>query len=223
MSFVVPAYNEEENVERLLSELESCLPGAPIILVDNGSQDRTAAVASQFGARVLTEPRRGKGWALHAGIQACRTEFCFTVDADLRGLSRFHVSLAESGLHALTRVVRLSLKREAADAPVTRLLASPLLSASSAWNPSEPLGGMQLVRRDFFLGLHLAGGWGVDVGLCLGALASDAYSEVQVEGLAHRRKPLDEYGQMSREVAAAILQTLGLVPWSHSDCVRCGS
>lgn len=44
-----------------------------IIVVDNGSTDNTAAVAQQSGARIVTEPRRGYGYACLAGIAALHT------------------------------------------------------------------------------------------------------------------------------------------------------
>jgi glycosyltransferase involved in cell wall biosynthesis len=66
---IIPALNEEEPIGHVVS-------GVPrdrvdeVIVVDNGSTDRTAAVAREAGARVVREPRRGYGYACAAGAAA---------------------------------------------------------------------------------------------------------------------------------------------------------
>jgi glycosyltransferase involved in cell wall biosynthesis len=64
---VIPAYNEERSIELVIEHIP---PGllSEIIVVDNGSTDRTASVARAAGATVLSEPRRGYGQACLTGI-----------------------------------------------------------------------------------------------------------------------------------------------------------
>src|SRR3989442_13052738 len=78
VALILPALDEEQNVAAMLDELARAtqpdgLPGlalAQIIVVDNGSTDRTAAVARERGAQVVLAPRRGYGQAWLAGIAA---------------------------------------------------------------------------------------------------------------------------------------------------------
>jgi len=63
----IPAWNEEENLPAVLGELHAGLPEADILLVDDGSTDRTAAVAKDRGAEVLSF---GENRGLRAGIAA---------------------------------------------------------------------------------------------------------------------------------------------------------
>ncbi|MGH9359114.1 MAG: glycosyltransferase family 2 protein [Terriglobia bacterium] len=68
-ALIIPALNEAESIGRVLAQL----PRArlqEIIVVDNGSQDNTAAVARDAGARVVLETRRGYGRACQTGISA---------------------------------------------------------------------------------------------------------------------------------------------------------
>lgn len=65
VAVVIPALNEERALGQTLAELP---PVGLLIVVDNGSTDRTAEVAREGGAEVLAEPRRGYGQACQAGI-----------------------------------------------------------------------------------------------------------------------------------------------------------
>ncbi len=59
-ALIIPALNEEQSIGRVLDEIPAGLY-LTVFVVDNGSSDRTAAVAEAHGARVLVEPRRGYG------------------------------------------------------------------------------------------------------------------------------------------------------------------
>lgn len=65
---IIPAVDEEEAIGLVLAEVPPVV--AEVIVVDNGSSDRTAEVARVAGARVVAEPRRGYGQACLAGIAA---------------------------------------------------------------------------------------------------------------------------------------------------------
>lgn len=65
---IIPALDEEEAIGLVLAEIPKVV--SEVIVVDNGSSDRTAEVARAAGARVVEEPRRGYGQACLAGIAA---------------------------------------------------------------------------------------------------------------------------------------------------------
>ena len=65
---IIPAVDEEEAIGHVLAEVPSIV--SEVIVVDNGSRDRTAEVARAAGARVVAEPRRGYGQACLTGIEA---------------------------------------------------------------------------------------------------------------------------------------------------------
>jgi 4,4'-diaponeurosporenoate glycosyltransferase len=88
VSVIIPARDEEHSLPRLLRSLAS-QPAKPrqIIVVDDGSTDRTADLARQFGATVipsqpLPEGWRGKTWACHQGAQVASSDLLLFVDAD---------------------------------------------------------------------------------------------------------------------------------------------
>jgi glycosyltransferase involved in cell wall biosynthesis len=70
VSVIIPALNEEEPIADVVRECVATKIPSEIIVVDNGSNDRTADRAREAGARVVSEPRRGYGRACLAGIRA---------------------------------------------------------------------------------------------------------------------------------------------------------
>ena len=66
---IIPALDEEGGIAQTVARLDRRLIHE-IIVVDNGSRDRTAERATAAGARVITEPRRGYGSACLAGVRA---------------------------------------------------------------------------------------------------------------------------------------------------------
>ncbi|MFN4033231.1 MAG: glycosyltransferase family 2 protein [Fimbriimonadales bacterium] len=96
---IVPAYNEAERIERVLSVLAQCPALHEILVVNDGSADETAAVALQFArqhaeppVRVINLPvNRGKGGAMFAGATATDADVIIFFDADLIGLKPDHV------------------------------------------------------------------------------------------------------------------------------------
>ena len=70
VTVIIPAVDEEAAIGQVLAEIPKVV--SEVIVVDNGSRDRTAEVARAAGARVVSEPRRGYGQACLAGIAAAR-------------------------------------------------------------------------------------------------------------------------------------------------------
>lgn len=82
---IVPAFNEEQSLGAVISEIRSC--GYQVLVVNDGSTDDTADVAKASGARLLDLPiNLGVGGALRAGFKyACEREFQAVVQVDADG------------------------------------------------------------------------------------------------------------------------------------------
>ncbi|MGH3062461.1 MAG: glycosyltransferase family 2 protein, partial [Gaiellaceae bacterium] len=82
----VPAWNEEANLPAVLLELAAGLPGADVLVVDDGSTDGTARVAHEQGAAVVSfEENRGLPYGVAAGYAYASEHgyaLCGRVDAD---------------------------------------------------------------------------------------------------------------------------------------------
>jgi glycosyltransferase involved in cell wall biosynthesis len=114
----VPAWNEEQNLPAVLDELKRELPDADVLVVDDGSTDRTAEIAREHGADVLSF---GENRGLRAGIaagyeQALRRgyAFCGRVDAD-----------GQHPAHELRRLLEIVRRGEADVAVGSRFVSGP--------------------------------------------------------------------------------------------------
>ena len=89
VSVIIPCHNEEESIAKVLKGFHKGMLAKEafhfdLIVVDNNSTDRTAKIAKQAGARVITETHKGKGNALRAGFQniAPDAEYVVMIDGD---------------------------------------------------------------------------------------------------------------------------------------------
>jgi glycosyltransferase involved in cell wall biosynthesis len=86
ITVLFPCLNEEaaigECVDRALAALAKTGETGEVLVVDNASTDRSAEIAREHGARVVTETRRGYGSAYLRGLQEARGEYVVMLDAD---------------------------------------------------------------------------------------------------------------------------------------------
>ena len=153
---VFPCLNEERALPWILTRLPD---GYRAIVVDNGSTDRSAEVAREHGALVVTEPRRGFGSAAHAGLLAATAPIVAFCDADAsmdpRDLPRV-VDPVASGTADLVLGRRRPTTRGAWPLHAriaNRALASLMRGATKL--PLHDLGPMRAVHREAMVALDL--------------------------------------------------------------------
>lgn len=154
---VIPAYNEEGNIARVLRVLVPMEAVDEIIVVSDGSTDRTAEVARRYRRVRVVELERnvGKGGAMMAGARATDAEVLLFLDADLVGLRRHHV------LAMLDPVLRGQ-----ADMALG-VFDEGRLATDLAQKLAPQLSGQRAVRRRLLEGVPglEASGFGVEVAL----------------------------------------------------------
>ena len=80
ITVIIPCLNEEQGIERVLSRMPGFVD--QVIVVDNGSTDRTPEVARGFGAQVIREEVRGYGRAYKSGFAKATSDVIITLDGD---------------------------------------------------------------------------------------------------------------------------------------------
>ena len=82
VAVVIPCYNEAGAIGRVVREFRAQLPSARIYVFDNGSTDRTVEEATQAGAVIRHERRRGKGHVIRSMFQQVNADIYVMVDGD---------------------------------------------------------------------------------------------------------------------------------------------
>lgn len=82
VAVLIPCYNEEQTVGKVIDDFRSVLPGASIWVYDNNSTDDTARIAREHGAHVRREPRQGKGNAVRQMLRDIDADCYLMVDGD---------------------------------------------------------------------------------------------------------------------------------------------
>lgn len=170
---VLPCLNEAEALPTVLDALPD---GYRALVVDNGSSDDTVAVARAWGARVVVEPRRGYGAAVHSGLEHARSELVAVIDAD--------GSLDPAALPELARIVssgsadlavgrRCSVDRQLVPwhARAGNAALAALLRRRGV--PVRDIAPIRVARREQLLGLGITDrGFGYPLELLLRAAAA---------------------------------------------------
>ncbi len=168
VSVVIPCLNEADNIEECVREAQTVLAAhglsGEVIVVDNGSDDGSGAIARGAGARVLEEPRRGYGQAYLTGFAAARGDYVVMIDADLTydfaEIPRFVHELDEGA--ELVMGNRLDGVQPGAMSILSRI-GNPILSGFLNTLYGTPVGdahcGLRALRREILplLDLHSTG------------------------------------------------------------------
>jgi hypothetical protein len=179
-----------------------------VIVVDDSSIDQTAEIARAAGAVVITSSMLGKGISMRDGVAVARFEFVVFLDGDLSGLQPNIISDMVSPLRN-NQADFIKAKFGRGGGRVTELTAKPMLKVffPELAHFSQPLGGIISGRVSLFKNLSFEAGYGVDIGLLLGALRKGArLAEVDIGSLEHESQPLTDLTSMAFEVSRVIHQ-----------------
>lgn len=231
VSVVMPALDEEPTVGEIVSGVVSLRDETglvdEILVIDSGSVDGTAKVATSAGARVYhrddilpeygTQP--GKGEVLWKGLAVATGDILVYVDADL---TDFRTSFVTGLLGPLLTDPSVGLVKAFYDRPlldvspagggrVTELAARPLLNAyfPRLAGVVQPLAGEYAARRELLESLPFAAGYGVETGLLIDAVREyglDAVAQVDLGHRTHGHQDTAALGRMAATILATVLR-----------------
>lgn len=159
---IVPAFNAAQYLPRLIGEISSTFPLENILIVDDGSTDKTAEVIEDIACRALTFSRnKGKGAALKAGFDFARSngyDAVITIDADLQHspdhLSEFKKLYERADIIIGTRTISPALM------PLHRMLSNNLtsliISIMGAMRIRDSQSGYRLIKTAVLDNLRLS-------------------------------------------------------------------
>lgn len=205
---VIPAKDEADRIG-LTVKSALTLPGVDlVVVVDDGSSDRTGRVARAAGARVVRHSRnRGKAAAMETGAEAVRLlddgppRHLLFLDADLAGTAEAAAPLVapvRAGEADMTIAVFATRVKLAGHGLVVRLSKEGIRRATG-FEATQPLNGQRCLTREAFEAARpLAHGFGVETALTIDLLRKGyRVREVEVE-MAHRATGSDWRAQLHR-------------------------
>ena len=234
ISVCLPAYNEEGTVGNIVGSIRRALVEQAhlvdeIVVMDDGSEDNTAAFAREEGAtvhrvdQVLPEVGlgSGKGNALWRSLAVTEGDLVVWIDADIYNFRpHFVTRLVEPLLQrSETHLVKAFYRRPLHGAPtgggrVTELMARPLIAALFPHLAGivQPLGGEYAGRRTLLESVPFVEGWGVEIGLLIDVAAAagiDAIAQCDLGTREHRNRPLEQLSPQAMAVLVTCLRRAG--------------
>ncbi len=156
VSVIVPAKDEEKNIGKVIEGIKASCKDCELIVVDDGSEDRTSEVAESLGCRVLRlEENHGKGFACRLGAENASSQKIVFIDADGQFYSEEIPKLAEK----LNECDIAIGSRDWEAVPIQRRLSNRfsrfLVNSATKSRYRDVLCGFRAVRRDSFIKLGL--------------------------------------------------------------------
>jgi len=162
LSVVIPAYNEEQGIADIARRVLAIRPrlaevgidNLELLVVDDGSRDRTAETAEAIeGVTLIRHPRnRGYGAALKTGFAKSSGELIGFLDADGTYPAEYFPALCELALNGSDLVIGSRMAGASSEMPITRragnLFFAALLSAVGAARVTDSASGMRVFKRE---------------------------------------------------------------------------
>ncbi|MDR2623668.1 MAG: glycosyltransferase [Methanobrevibacter sp.] len=207
VSIVIPSYNEERDIGTIVSIVKKISYVDEVIVVDDGSYDKTAIKASEAGAVVISHTsNQGKGSAIETGLKHSKGDIIAFIDGDLQNLSPKQVdAMIKPIMEGKTDITKTKFKRE--HGRVTELTAKPLLNFFfPEINLEQPLSGQFAGKRSDLVKIRLEKDYGVDVGIILDADANGLkVEEVDIGEIKHDSSSLEDLHNMANEVVRTVV------------------
>lgn len=207
VSVVIPAYNEEATVAQVVKVARSLDYVDEVIVVDDGSSDRTVEEAEGAGATVISHiTNEGKGSAIKTGFKNSHGDIVAFIDADISNFTSGKIDKIISPiLEDKTDITKTKFARESGR--VTELTAKPLLGFFfPELNYEQPLSGQFAGKRSALNKIKFEKDYGVDVGIVLDAdVHGISILEVDIGDISHDMSPLADLNKMANEVVRTII------------------
>ncbi len=207
VSIVIPAYNEEATVAKVVGVARKLSYVDEVIVVDDGSTDRTVEEAENAGATVISHiMNEGKGSAIKTGFKYSHGNIVAFIDADVSNFTSEKIDkIIRPILEDRTDITKTKFARESGR--VTELTAKPLLGFFfPELSYEQPLSGQFAGKRSALNKIRFEKDYGVDVGIVLDAdVHGIKILEVDIGEICHDMSPLADLNKMANEVVRTII------------------
>lgn len=208
ISVIIPAFNEESNIEVVIKTAQKSEYVEEVIVVDNLSTDKTEEVSLKAGAKVVKCNMQGKGYAMEKGVAVSKYDIIVFLDADIPCYSEDVVHLLANPIikHDVD-FVKSTFDREGGR--VTELVAKPMLKLlfPDLQYISQPLSGMIAGKREIFEKIEFEKDYGVDIGILLDVANMKCKMEqIDIGKVENNSKDWKLLNKMATEVMRSMLK-----------------
>lgn len=212
ISVIIPAYNEEKYIAKVIKMVKKCNCADEIIVVDNNSTDNTSKIATKNGAKTIFCAKQGKGYAMEMGIKNAKGDIFVFLDGDICNYKTNFINILTNPIiKEDIDFVKSTFDRSGGR--VTELVARPLLELlfPKLGYFHQPLSGIIAGKKWVFKKIKLDKDYGVDVGLLIDAFKEKAkIKEVNIGKIKNYSQDWHNLIGMSKQVEAAILKRAGV-------------
>ena len=226
IAVVIAAFDEERRIGAAVGAAAGITGVAMVLVVDDGSRDRTAALAEAAGAQVLRHgAKRGKGAAMETSAKAVRlieaaapdtpAHYVLFLDADLGASAAAAGPLTEpvcSGAADMAVGLLPATRLRLGGRGTVAALAREGIRRATGWEPEQPLSGQRCLSRAALAAARpFASGFGAEVGMIIDVLRR-GLTVVEVEvplehrptgtGLRGQRHRARQFADVARALAA---------------------
>ena len=214
VTVIIPAHNEEKHIGIVIEHIKKEEVIKEIIVVANSCNDNTEIVAKKAGAKVIRCMKKGKGYAMEAGLKRAKGQIIAFLDGDIINyMDNVVTTMVKPIIKGKVDFVKTKFDREGGR--VTELLAKPLLEIlfPELAGFSQPLSGTIACRKVILEQMVFDKDYGVDIGILLDSYNMGArIKEVHIGNLKNDSQDWKSLTKMSKQVAEAILKRTSYIP-----------
>ena len=217
---VIPAHNEEAYLAATLDALTRVFNISNVIVVDDGSTDRTAEIAEKYQVKLVRlQHNKGKSAALMAGVRESKSDFILMLDADIGATAGEITKLIEAypgGQNACVVALFPVVPGRGGGLGLAVRVARTASNIMGGWRMMAPLSGQRLLRRDTLEKIFpLPYGFGLETAMNVRLGKAKVHLiEVQTQ-MDHRVTQNDFRGRLHR-----LRQLIHLVMAIIRECIR---
>ncbi|MBX7231077.1 MAG: HAD-IB family phosphatase [Bdellovibrionales bacterium] len=205
---IIPTLNEEKRIGDIV---QFCLASNlvnEVIVIDDGSTDKTVEKAQQNNAKVFLSSMLGKGTSMRDGLWRAQNDVILYLDGDIYNFSNNIIELMiQPILENKSDFVKGRFHRTAGR--VTALTARPMLKAffPEIAKIEQPLGGIIAAKKELLKNIYFEPDYGVDIGLLIDIWQlGGRIQEVDIGFVEHNQQSLHQLSHMSTQIVRVILE-----------------
>lgn len=202
IAVIIPCYNEELTISKVITNVRETVPNAEIYVFDNNSTDRTVEIAKSSGAIVIKEKRQGKGFVVQSMFNKIDADIYIMIDGD----NTYDISSVKKMINMILNDEadmmvgnRLKSYTERSFRPLHTFgnkLVRFLINKLFKTNLKDIMSGFRVMNRDFVKNINImSSGFEVETEMTIKALKySYVIKEVDIQ---YRARPQGSFSKLS--------------------------